>query len=139
MDSAEPMKHVVIVGGGFAGVRCAQDLARSGKVRVTLLDWHNYHQFRPLFYQVAIPEMTSGDFGSSLRKIFRKSPNVNIKLADVNTINPKSCMVPAAVVDSVLDSLTPLLERGDIVVDGGNPYYHDDIRRAEQLKSKGIN
>jgi 6-phosphogluconate dehydrogenase len=48
-------------------------------------------------------------------------------------------MVPAAVVDSVLDSLKPLLEPGDIVVDGGNSYYHDDIRRAEQLKSIGIN
>jgi len=48
-------------------------------------------------------------------------------------------MVPAAVVDSVLNSLTPSLERGDIVIDGGNSYYHDDIRRAEQLKSKGLN
>src|SRR5215469_15703706 len=48
-------------------------------------------------------------------------------------------MVPAAVVDSVLNSLTPSLERGDIVIDGGNSYYHDDIRRAAQLKSKGLN
>ena len=47
-------------------------------------------------------------------------------------------MVPAAVVDSVLDSLKPLLESGDIVIDGGNSYYHDDIRRAGDLKSKGI-
>ena len=39
-------------------------------------------------------------------------------------------MVPAAAVDSVLASLTPLLEAGDIVVDGGNSFYHDDIRRA---------
>jgi NADH:ubiquinone reductase (H+-translocating) len=93
MDSAGPMKHVVIVGGGFAGVRCAQDLARSDRIRVTLLDRHNYHQFKPLFYQVAISELTPGDVGSSLRKIFRKSPNVDIKLADVNTINPKSCSV----------------------------------------------
>jgi len=47
-------------------------------------------------------------------------------------------MVPAAVVDSVLTSLTPMLEPGDIVIDGGNSYYHDDIRRAGELKSKGI-
>jgi hypothetical protein len=75
------MKHVVIVGGGFAGVRCAQDLAHSGKVRVTLIDRHNYQQFKPLFYQVAISELTPRDVGFSLRKIFRKSPNVDIKLA----------------------------------------------------------
>jgi 6-phosphogluconate dehydrogenase len=47
-------------------------------------------------------------------------------------------MVPAAVVDKVLDDLTPLLEPGDIVVDGGNSYYHDDIRRAAALKEKRI-
>jgi 6-phosphogluconate dehydrogenase len=47
-------------------------------------------------------------------------------------------MVPAGAVDSVLASLVPLLEAGDIVVDGGNSYYHDDIRRALELKAKGI-
>jgi 6-phosphogluconate dehydrogenase len=47
-------------------------------------------------------------------------------------------MVPAAAVDPVLNSLTPLLEAGDIVVDGGNSYYHDDIRRAAQLNTAGI-
>src|SRR5271166_5116481 len=47
-------------------------------------------------------------------------------------------MVPAGVVDPVLDSLTPLLEPGDIVIDGGNSYYHDDIRRAKALKEKSL-
>ena len=47
-------------------------------------------------------------------------------------------MVPAAAVDKVLDDLTALLEPGDIVVDGGNSYYHDDIRRAAALKQKRI-
>ena len=46
-------------------------------------------------------------------------------------------MVPAGVVDPVLASLVPLLERGDIVIDGGNSYYHDDVRRAGELKAKG--
>jgi 6-phosphogluconate dehydrogenase len=47
-------------------------------------------------------------------------------------------MVPAAVVDGTIASLTPLLEPGDILIDGGNSYYHDDIARAEKLKPKGI-
>ncbi|WP_158927812.1 phosphogluconate dehydrogenase (NAD(+)-dependent, decarboxylating) [Acidisphaera sp. S103] len=47
-------------------------------------------------------------------------------------------MVPAAVVDPVLTTLIPLLEPGDIVVDGGNSYYHDDIRRAGELRAKGL-
>ncbi len=48
-------------------------------------------------------------------------------------------MVPAAVVDSTLQSIAPFLEADDIVIDGGNSYYRDDIRRAGELRSKGIN
>ena len=47
-------------------------------------------------------------------------------------------MVPAGAVDAVLKELTPLLDAGDIVVDGGNSYYHDDIRRAKELKTKDM-
>ncbi len=47
-------------------------------------------------------------------------------------------MVPAAAVDSALASLTPLLEPGDTVIDGGNSFYQDDIRRAETLRTKGL-
>src|SRR6266404_3485677 len=47
-------------------------------------------------------------------------------------------MVPAAVVDSTIDAVLPHLERGDIVIDGGNSYYIDDIRRAKELAAKGI-
>jgi len=47
-------------------------------------------------------------------------------------------MVPAAVVDATIDKLTGRLEAGDILIDGGNSYYHDDIRRAKALKPKGI-
>jgi 6-phosphogluconate dehydrogenase len=47
-------------------------------------------------------------------------------------------MLPAAAVDSVLHALVPLLERDDIVIEGGNSYYHDDIRRAGELKVKGL-
>ncbi len=47
-------------------------------------------------------------------------------------------MVPAAVVDLELSTLVPLLEAGDIVIDGGNSYYRDDIRRGAKLKASGI-
>jgi 6-phosphogluconate dehydrogenase len=47
-------------------------------------------------------------------------------------------MVPAAVVDPTLTALVPLLARDDVVVDGGNSYYHDDIRRAAELAATGI-
>jgi len=47
-------------------------------------------------------------------------------------------MVPAAVVDPTLNTLIPLLHSDDVIIDGGNSYYHDDIRRAAELKPKGI-
>jgi 6-phosphogluconate dehydrogenase len=47
-------------------------------------------------------------------------------------------MVPAAVVDSCIEDLLPLLAKGDILIDGGNSYYVDDIRRAKELSAKGI-
>src|SRR5262245_2774271 len=47
-------------------------------------------------------------------------------------------MVPAGVVDSVLEALVPLLAKDDVVIDGGNSHYHDDLRRAERLRTKGI-
>jgi 6-phosphogluconate dehydrogenase len=47
-------------------------------------------------------------------------------------------MVPAAAVDPMLERLVPLLERDDTVIDGGNSYYHDDIRRAAELRPKGV-
>jgi len=47
-------------------------------------------------------------------------------------------MVPASAVDDILTQLVPVLEAGDIIIDGGNSYYHDDIRRATMLRSKGL-
>ena len=47
-------------------------------------------------------------------------------------------MVPAGAVDAVLDELAPVLDKGDIIIDGGNSYYHDDLRRAKALKAKDL-
>jgi 6-phosphogluconate dehydrogenase len=47
-------------------------------------------------------------------------------------------MIPAAVVEPTLGMIVPLLQRDDVIIDGGNSYYHDDIRRASELSTKGI-
>ena len=47
-------------------------------------------------------------------------------------------MVPAAIVDKMIETLAPLLDRDDVLIDGGNSHYHDDIRRSRDLRARGI-
>ncbi len=87
--------HVIIVGGGFAGLGCAMELAKQGGCRVTLLDRNNYHQFQPLLYQVATSQLTSTNVAVSLRAHFRKHPNVDVKLVEIASIDPATGTVTA--------------------------------------------
>jgi 6-phosphogluconate dehydrogenase len=59
-------------------------------------------------------------------------------MAQLSTPRVIWLMLPAAIVDQELTALAPLLEAGDIVIDGGNSFYRDDIRRGAELKQKGI-
>ena len=68
------MKHVVIVGGGFARLSCARKLAANPNLRVTLLDKNNYQQFQPLLYQVATAILGPGNIAFSLRARFAATP-----------------------------------------------------------------
>jgi NADH:ubiquinone reductase (H+-translocating) len=86
-------RHVIVVGGGFAGVGCVKRLARDRDVRITLIDRHNYHQFQPLLYQVATSQLASSDIAFSLRKLFREHEHVDVKLGEVAEIDPATCTV----------------------------------------------
>jgi NADH dehydrogenase len=88
MSPENGQHHVVIVGGGFAGVGCARRLAGRDDVRVTLIDRNNYHQFQPLLYQVATSQLAPSDVAYSLRKLFQDDNNVAVKLAEVASIDP---------------------------------------------------
>jgi NADH dehydrogenase len=96
MSDGNGQGHVVIVGGGFAGVGCARALAKHDAVRVTLIDRNNYHQFQPLLYQVATSQLAPSDIAYSLRKLFRDRPNVDVKLAEIAAVDPATRTVTAA-------------------------------------------
>ena len=81
-----PLPHVVILGGGFAGLDAARTLA-GAPVRITLIDRHNYHLFQPLLYQVATASLSPGDVASPIRWILRRQANVKVLLADVRGID----------------------------------------------------
>jgi NADH dehydrogenase len=81
--------RLVIVGAGFAGLKLARLMARS-KYQIVLIDRNNYHQFQPLFYQVAMAGLEPSSISFPLRKIFQKSQNVLIRYAEIKRLDTKS-------------------------------------------------
>ena len=79
---------VVIVGAGFGGLRLARKLNNKAGFEVVLVDKFNYHQFQPLFYQVATAGLDASNISFPLRKVFQKSKNVRIRLADLKRVVP---------------------------------------------------
>ncbi|HSZ24288.1 MAG TPA: NAD(P)/FAD-dependent oxidoreductase [Cytophagaceae bacterium] len=80
-------KRVVIVGAGFGGLALARKLSGKKEVQVVLIDKNNYHQFQPLFYQVATAGLEPSAISFPLRKIFHKKENVHIRVTEVTSIN----------------------------------------------------
>ena len=80
--------HVVIVGGGFAGVHACKALAKAD-VRITLIDKRNFNLFQPLLYQVATGLVSRSDVATPLRELVGKQDNVQVLLGEVTTVNPE--------------------------------------------------
>jgi NADH:ubiquinone reductase (H+-translocating) len=74
VDTFGERKRVVIVGGGFAGLACARELAKTDAVYVTLIDRNNFHQFQPLLYQVATAELGTAMSLLRFAKLFEDGP-----------------------------------------------------------------
>jgi NADH:ubiquinone reductase (H+-translocating) len=81
-------KRVVIVGAGFAGLEVAQRLSKRTDLQIVLLDKNNYHQFQPLFYQVAMAGLEPSSIAFPLRKIFQSCKNVHIRVTGVQKVIP---------------------------------------------------
>ena len=78
--------HVVVIGGGFAGLSAARRLGGEA-LRVTLLDRRNHHVFQPLLYQVATAGLSGTEVAAPLRRIVRKQRNVTVLLAEAVRID----------------------------------------------------
>src|SRR5689334_1895298 len=79
---------VVIVGAGFGGLRLARKLNNKPGFEVVLVDRFNYHQFQPLFYQVATAGLDASNISFPLRKVFQKSKNTRVRLAELKQFVP---------------------------------------------------
>ncbi|HTS43500.1 MAG TPA: NAD(P)/FAD-dependent oxidoreductase [Puia sp.] len=79
---------VIIVGGGFGGLKLARSLGSKKGIEVILLDRFNYHQFQPLFYQVATAGLDASNISFPLRKVFHNEKNITIRLGKLLEIIP---------------------------------------------------
>lgn len=80
------MKKLVIIGGGFAGLRLAREL-KGSNLEVWMIDKHNFHQFQPLFYQVATCGLEPSSISFPLRKVFQDYKNFHIRVTTVTRID----------------------------------------------------
>ena len=92
MSEQPQLPRVVIIGGGFGGLEAAKKLG-SEPVRLIVIDRTNYHLFQPLLYQVATAALSPADIAAPIRAVLTKHDNVEVMLADVNSIDVNARIV----------------------------------------------
>jgi NADH dehydrogenase len=98
------MKKFFIIGGGFAGIKLAREL-KSEAVEIWLFDKNNYHQFQPLFYQVATCGLEPSSISFPLRKLFQNRANFHIRNEEVVEIDTKNNSIKSALTSYKYDQL----------------------------------
>ena len=97
-------KRVIVIGGGFAGINFIKSLDKN-LFDVLLIDKLNHHQFQPLFYQVASSQIEPSSISFPLRHIFRNAHNVQIRLAEVLSIDSDNNFITTNIGDFSYDIL----------------------------------
>jgi len=98
-------KHVVIVGGGFAGLAAAKRLANKAAVRVTLFDRRNHHLFQPLLYQVAMAGLSPAEIAAPIRSILSGAKNVRVVCSAVESVDFERNVIVSADGETAYDYL----------------------------------
>lgn len=87
--SEKQCKHVVLVGGGFAGLNFLKAVSNDQRFRVTLIDKNNYHYFPPLLYQVGMAFIELSNITYPFRRYFQKRKNLRFHFGTVTAVDPK--------------------------------------------------
>ena len=98
-------KKIIIIGGGFAGLELARRLNNHPGVDILLLDKLTFHQFQPLFYQVATASIEATNVSFPLRKVFHNSRNVRIRITEVLAIRADEKLVETDIGNFAYDML----------------------------------
>lgn len=100
----EQRKKIILIGGGFAGLHLAKQLSNTD-FDIFLIDKQNHHQFQPLYYQVASARLEPSNISFPFRKIFQKTKNIQIRLAEVINIVAESNKIETTIGDFKYDYL----------------------------------
>jgi len=96
---------LIIIGGGFGGLRLARNLSNKPGFDITLIDRFNFHQFQPLFYQVATAGIDASNISFPLRKVFHNSKNVRFRIAEVKEVISEQNKVLTSIGEFEYDAL----------------------------------
>lgn len=116
------LKRIVIIGGGFGGLRLAKKLSTQN-YQVVLLDKHNYHAFQPLLYQVATAGLEPDSIAHAIRQIFAKKQNFFFRIAQVQSINPETQILSSNIGDLHYDYL--------VIATGSETNYYGNVNIAK--------
>ena len=124
------MTHVVVAGGGFAGLNAARTLGRARQVEVTLVDRRNHHLFQPLLYQVAMAGLSPAEISAPIRSLLSRQENTRVRHETVVPIDAARRELRTESVSLPYDYLV-------VATGAGDAYFgHDDWEaHAPGLKS----
>ena len=120
---------IVILGGGFGGLKLARKLGNKKNIDVTLIDRYNYHQFQPLFYQVATAGLDASNISFPLRKVFHKMKNIRFHMAEVQEIKVAENTVVTDIGDYDYDQLV-------IATGAGNNFFGNENMQCNAMPMK---
>ena len=92
-----PAKRVVVVGGGFGGLRLCRTLAKNPDFQVVLIDQNNFHQFPPLIYQIATAGLQVSSIAFPFRKMFDDCKNVYFRMCELRAVYPKERYIQTSI------------------------------------------
>ena len=123
-------KRVVIVGGGFGGLTLARKLSKSD-FQVVLIDKNNYHQFQPLFYQVAMAGLEPSSIVFPFRKVFQNSKNVFVRVTQVVSVDPAKNEIVTGIGSLRYDFLV-------LAIGADTNWYGNERVRANAIPMKSV-
>lgn len=126
-----PRKRVVIIGGGFGGLNLARQLSKNNNLQVVLIDKNNYHQFQPLFYQVAMAGLEPSSIVFPLRKMFQKRNNVFVRVTQVERVDTAAHTIHTPVGALRYDFLV-------IAIGADTNWYGNERVRANAIPMKSV-